>query len=279
MKEKNISILGCGWLGLPLAKKLIENGFSIKGSTTSEEKLVVLEVNKIQPYLIVLYEDKIIGNITDFLNESEILIIDIPPKLRGSQTENFVSKIKNLIIEIEKSAIKKVLFISSTSVYGDTFPIIELSEDAIPNPDSEGGKQLLEVEQLLQSNKNFKTTVVRFGGLIGIDRHPIQFLAGRENIENPEAPINFIHQEDCIGIIEKLINEGLRQAQSDNLNWNETFNAVAPEHPTRADYYHKKALEMNLKVPTFVKDSKSKGKIISSQKLQQVLNYSFLKQI
>ena len=275
MKEKNISILGCGWLGLPLAKKLIENGFSIKGSTTSEEKLVALEENKIQPYLIALHEDKIIGNTADFLNESEILIINIPPKLRGAQSENFVSKIKNLIIEIEKSEIKKVLFISSTSVYGDTFPIVELNEDAIPNPDSEGGKQLLEVEQLLQSNKNFKTTVVRFGGLIGIDRHPIKFLAGRENVENPEAPINFIHQEDCIGIIEKLINEGLRQAQSDNLNWNETFNAVAPEHPTRADYYHKKALEMNLKVPTFVKDSKSKGKIIIRKKLQRILNYTF----
>ena len=280
--NKQISILGCGWLGLPLAKKLIENGFSIKGSTTSEEKLTVLEENKIQPYLIALDEDKIIGNTTDFLTESEILIIDIPPKLRGAQSENFVSKIKNLIIEIEKSAIKKVLFISSTSVYGD-LPIfstaLEVTEESALNPDSEGGKQLLEVEQLLQSNPNFKTTVVRFGGLIGKDRHPIQFLAGRENIENPEAPINFIHQEDCIGIIEKLINKGLRQAQSDNWDWNETFNAVAPEHPTRADYYHKKALEMNLKVPTFVKDSKSKGKIISSQKLQKILNYTFQKQI
>ena len=277
--NNKISILGCGWLGLPLAKKLIENGFSIKGSTTSEEKLVVLEANKIQSHLIALYEDKIIGNITDFLNESEVLIIDIPPKLRGSQTENFVSKIKNLIVEIEKSAVKKVLFISSTSVYGDTFPIIELNEDSIPNPDSEGGKQLIEVEQLLQSNTNFKTTVIRFGGLIGEDRHPIKFIAGRENVENPEAPINFIHQEDCIGIIEKLINKGLRQAQSDNWDWNETFNAVAPNHPTRADYYYKKALEMNLKVPTFVKDSKSKGKIISSQKLQKILDYSFQKQI
>ncbi|WP_264559817.1 SDR family oxidoreductase [Flavobacterium sp. N2270] len=282
MKRNEISILGCGWLGLPLAKKLIENGFSIKGSTTSEEKLTVLEENKIQPYLIALDEDKIIGNITNFLTESEVLIIDIPPKLRSSQSENFVSKIKNLIIEIEKSAIKKVLFISSTSVYGD-LPIfstgLEVTEESALNPDSEGGKQLLEVEQLLQSNPNFKTTVIRFGGLIGKDRHPIQFLAGRENVENPEAPINFIHQDDCIGIIEKLINKGLRQAQSDNWDWNETFNAVAPEHPTRADYYHKKALEMNLKVPTFVKDSKSKGKIISSKKLQKILNYTFQKQI
>lgn len=273
--NKQISILGCGWLGLPLAKKLIEKNFSIKGSTTSEEKLIVLEENKIQPYLIALHEDKIIGDTTDFLNKSEVLIVDIPPKLRGSQAENFVSKIENLIIAIEKSTIKKVLFVSSTSVYGDTSPIIELNEESTLNPDSEGGKQLVEVEQLLQSNKNFESTILRFGGLIGEDRHPIKFLAGRENVANPEAPINFIQQEDCIGIIEELLN----QVQNDNWNWNETFNAVATKHPTRADYYHKKALEMNLKVPTFVKDSKSKGKIISSQKLQKILGYSFQKEI
>jgi 3-hydroxyisobutyrate dehydrogenase-like beta-hydroxyacid dehydrogenase len=49
-----ISILGCGWLGLPLAKALLENGFAVKGSTTSQEKLSVLENSGIQPFLIAL---------------------------------------------------------------------------------------------------------------------------------------------------------------------------------------------------------------------------------
>jgi nucleoside-diphosphate-sugar epimerase len=268
--NNKISILGCGWLGLPLAEKFIKNSFEVKGSTTSESKLALLADKNIQSFLIALFEDKIEGNIEGFLAETDVLIIDIPPKLRGLNTENFVAKIKTLVIVIEKFAIKKVLFVSSTSVYADTFPIVELNEDSIPNPDSEGGKQLLEVEQLLQSNKNFETTILRFGGLIGEDRHPIKFLAGRENVENPEAPINFIHQKDCIGIIENILSQNC---------WGETFNAAAPNHPERRDYYHKKALEMNLKVPTFVKDSKSKGKIISSQKLQRILNYTFQKEI
>ena len=275
MMNNKISILGCGWLGLPLAEELIENGFSVKGSTTSENKLALLADKNIHPFLIALFEDKIEGNIEGFLAETNVLIIDIPPKLRGSNTENFVSKIKTLIIEIEKSEIKKILFVSSTSVYSDVFPIIEVTEESALNPDSESGKQLLEVEQLLQSNKKFETTTLRFGGLIGEDRHPIKFLSGRENIENPEAPINLIHQKDCIGIICAI----LKQAKQDNWNANDTFNAVAPNHPKREDYYHKKALEMNLKVPTFARDSKSKGKIISSQKLQKILNYTFQKEI
>ena len=34
MKENKIGVLGCGWLGFPLAKDLIKQGFKVKGSTT-----------------------------------------------------------------------------------------------------------------------------------------------------------------------------------------------------------------------------------------------------
>jgi nucleoside-diphosphate-sugar epimerase len=268
-----ISILGCGWLGLPLAKALLENGFSVKGSTTSVEKLFVLENSGIQPYLIALSEDKTSGNLDGFLENSKILIIDVPPKLRGSEKENFVSKIKNLIPFVEKSTIENVLFISSTSVYGDSSPALLVTEETKLNPDTESGKQLVQTEQLLQSNPNFKTTIVRFGGLIGEDRHPIKFLAGRKNIENPNAPINLIHQEDCIGIILEI----LRQAQNDKLEWNETFNAVAHLHPSRKEYYTQKALEFNLALPEFNLESPTFGKTISSDKVETVLGYTFKK--
>ena len=289
--NKQISILGCGWLGLPLAKALIENDFSIKGSTTSEDKLALLEDNEVQPFLLSLFEDKIEGNITGFLNESEILIINIPPGLRRDSSISFVEKIKTLVTQIEKSEIKKVLFVSSTSVYSDVFPIEEFTEETPTNPDTESGRQLVEVEQLLLGNPNFETIILRFGGLIGVDRHPIKFLAGKENVENPEGPINFIHREDCIGIIVEIlkrvqIDKELRQAQSDNkeiLNQvqhdNVVFNAVAPQHPTRLEYYHKKAKNMNLALPTFVKNTISKGKIISSAKIESILLYTFKKEI
>ena len=279
--NQKISILGCGWLGLPLAKSLLSKGFEIKGSTTSESKLEVLKNAGILPYQIQLEEYQIIGNIEDFLNETDVLIIDIPPGLRrvilSSEEMTFVNKIKTLIPFIEKSGIQKVIFVSSTSVYGDCFPIVEITEETKPNPDTESGKQLVIAETLLQSNPHFKTTVIRFGGLLGDDRHPIKFLAGKTNVENPDAPINMIQREDCIGIIETLIDKGLRQAHSDN--WNETFNAVAPQHPTRKEYYHKKAEILNLPFPTFAENPKSLGKIISNKKVETVLGYSFQKEI
>ena len=259
-----ISILGCGWLGFPLAKSLVEKGFSVNGSTTSENKLSILSSAGILPYLISVNENEIVGDFNAFLENSEILIIDIPPKLRGDFSESFVSKIKNLIPLIEKSAVKKVIFVSSTSVYADSNS--EITENTQPQPETESGKQLLEAERLLLSNSNFQTTVVRFGGLIGEDRHPIYFLAGRKNIENPDAPINFIHQKDCIGIIEAIISKGI---------YAEIFNAVTPFHPTRKDYYTQKAIELKLPLPEFDTSKTSVGKLILSEKIENILDYQF----
>ena len=65
-----ISILGCGWLGLPLAKALLEKGFSVNGSTTSTEKLSILENAGISPFLISLDSKSVSGAIESFLQES-----------------------------------------------------------------------------------------------------------------------------------------------------------------------------------------------------------------
>lgn len=274
-----ISILGCGWLGLPLAKSFLSKGYKVKGSTTSESKLDVLKNAGILPFQIQLESHQIIGAIEDFLKVSDVLVIAIPPGLRKAHPTStemtFVNKVKTLIPFIEKSGVQKVIFVSSTSVYADSFPIVEITEETMPNPDTESGKQLVIAETLLQSNLNFKTTVIRFGGLLGDDRHPAKFLAGKPNVENPDAPVNLIQREDCIGIIEKI----LKQVQHDNWEWNQTFNAVAPQHPTRKAYYHKKAEILNLPLPTFVENSESKGKMISSKKVEIILGYSFQKEI
>jgi nucleoside-diphosphate-sugar epimerase len=262
---KQISILGCGWLGLPLAKSLIEKGYSVKGSTTSLEKIPILETNGITAFQIELGEVEIKGQIESFLATSEILIIDIPPKLRSITSENFVSKIQTLIPFIKKSSVQKVIFISSTAVYNDDYAKVTETTQTIP--DTENGKQLLEVEKLfLLSIFDFGTTIIRFGGLIGDDRHPIYFLAGKENLGNPNAPVNLIHQIDCIGIIEKIIELDC---------WNNTFNAVAPFHPKRKEYYTQKAIELGLPLPQFAETNTSFGKIIHSNKVEGDLHYKF----
>ena len=103
---KRVSVLGCGWLGKPLSISLLDEGYSVKGSTTTEEKLELLEMNNITPYIVNISEFE---EFDSFLN-SDILIISI--------TSKDVDGFQNLISQIESSDVQKVIFISSTSVYG-----------------------------------------------------------------------------------------------------------------------------------------------------------------
>lgn len=252
-----IAIVGCGWLGIPLAERLIAGGFAVKGSTTSEKKLALLQSKGIDPYLISLETDEVQGDIGAFLSGCDILVIDIPPRF------HFARKIAALVPKIEQSGIKKVLHISSVSVYDHED--LTLTETVVPNPKTEKAQQLFQAENLLR-NPNFSTTIVRFGGLIGGSRHPVHYLAAQTDLENPDAPVNLIHLQDCIGIIGKIIEKNI---------WGETFNAASPEHPTREDYYIRKAKEFKLVPPQFSHQKPSEGKIIDPSKLIRQLDYQF----
>lgn len=262
-----ISILGCGWLGFPLAKALVTNAFLVNASTTSPNKIAVLENAGLYPFLIELKETGAIGDLTGFLDNATTLIINVPPKLRGENAANFVLKIQNIIPFIEKSTIKNVLFISSTSVFSDDNQLV--NETTVPRPETLSGIQLLATEKLLQQNTVFRTTVLRFSGLIGEDRHPIRSMAGRDDLENPLGPVNLIHQDDCIAIIQKIITLDY---------WGATLNATSPQHPERQAYYTQKAIALNLPIPEFIPGPAS-GKTIDATPLIKKLGYTFLRAI
>ena len=108
---KKVSILGCGWLGFPLAEILLKEGYQVKGSTTSPSKIDQLTKVGIEAFLIALTEEGVEGNIEEFLKETDTLIIDIPPGLRKNPKEDFVKKMTLLFTEVEKSKVKYLILI------------------------------------------------------------------------------------------------------------------------------------------------------------------------
>lgn len=259
-----IAIMGCGWLGLPLAKVLVADGCQIHGSTTSKEKMGKLTAASIHPFLISLSEDGIEGDIEGFLSNVDALVINVPPKLRGGHKENYVKKMQLLQGAIQSSEVKKIVFVSSTSVYGDIDG--EVTENTTPEPVTESGKQLVVSEDIFRNDNSIEATIIRFGGLIGPDRHPVNMLSGRKNLSNGNAPVNLIHLNDCIKIIIEILQKNW---------WGETFNGVYPYHPTKQEYYTSKAIGKGLQVPDYNADSVKKGKIVPSYKLTDVKNFKF----
>ena len=261
MKEGIVSILGCGWLGVPLGKYLQSQRFSVKGSVTSPEKFNILRTSGIMPYQIVLNESEVkIDDLSFF--ETDVLIISIPTKRIDGIERIFPAQIAQLIPLILKSEIRKVIFISSTSVYPDDLQIAIETDDL--SPDKTSGKALVLAEDLLRNQTDFQTTIVRFGGLIGADRNPGRFLQRSDRII-ANTPVNLIHQDDCIGIISAILEKNL---------WGETMNACCPEHPLKKDFYGKAAQISGLPEP-LISDQTEAYKIVDSSKLERLLKYEF----
>ena len=253
----NISILGCGWLGLPLAKRLVEEHHSVKGSTTTRHKMSSLTSGGISPYYIKLYEEGVEGDLSAFLSGADCVIVDIPPGIRTDPDSNFVGKIGRLKKYLEQTSAKKVIYISSTSVFKNSAEIREYTENDLPDAESKAGSQLISAENIIKSG-NYKSVILRFGGLIGAGRHPVNYLSNQKNIGNPGAPVNLIHQQDCINLIKAIIDSNFETG---------VINGVFPEHPSKKEYYTKIAGMRNLALPEFDDSSTSKGKIISSEVL------------
>ena len=245
---KNVSLLGCGWLGKPLAVSLINDGFLVKGSTTSEMKIQELETLGIEPYLIDITEFEEF----DLFLASEILLIAI--------TSKDINAYKRLIQQIETSPVQKVIFISSTSVYPASNSIVTEESVTLSTP-------LLEIENLFKNNTFFETTIIRFAGLFGPGRHPGTWFKNGKVIPYPDGFVNMIHLEDCISIIQEIIDQDC---------WNTIFNACSNDHPTRRDFYTNARKKLNFQPPIFEENLALKFKIISSKKLQEDLNYQFI---
>jgi len=262
MNKKRVSILGCGWLGLPLARHLLKSGYSVNGSVTSRDKFDLLTASAIMPFKLLLNEFSLEVNDPAFF-EADVLIVSIPPRRIDAIERIFPAQIGQLIPFILRYKIEKVIFISSTSVYPENGRIAK--EDDVLQPQKDSGKALIFAENLLIDQPEFKTTVIRFGGLIGADRNPARFL--QKNVKPvANVPVNLIHLDDCIGIVSGIIENDL---------WGETLNACSPEHPYKKEFYGKAAEISMISTPEFT-DTNSEFKLVDSSKLIHLLDYSFI---
>lgn len=251
-----ISILGCGWLGIPLGEYWKQAGHQVCGSTTHENKFPVLQDSGIQPFKIQLTSKGIDGDFSGFIKDATVMVMAIPPGLRKENAENFPEKIHHLFPEIHQSTLEKLIFVSSTSVYGEHQK--EVNEHHAPEPGTESGRQLLEAENLIRTIQKPRVCILRLGGLLGPNRHPITFLSGRKDLTSPQAPVNLIQQQEVIEIIDFLL-------KLENIPL--LVNAVYPEHPEKMDYYQSEALKRGLPIPEFTQSHETIGKTVHSKVL------------
>lgn len=263
MKNKKvISLLGCGWLGFPLALDLISRGFIVKGSTTSPEKIPVLKASGIDPILVQFDQSQPEPDLTELL-DGDILIVSVPPGRRNVDgPDNYKRMGETLFAQIPGSSISKLIFISSTSVYSDSNSV--LSESSEISPQTPSGKVIAEIEKSLLALP-IQVIVLRLAGLFGPGRSPGRFFSGRNNIPNGLAPVNMIHQDEVISLINKLIDSEAAKG---------IYIGATPSHPTKAEFYTLAARIDKLPEPNFISE-KLNWKIVESERVEKELGFSY----
>lgn len=250
-----ISIIGLGWIGLPLAQLLQKSGHAVVGSTTSVEKQVKLKAQGIDAikFSLVPFPE---GNGFQKLFASEVLVINIPPRSRTTDGKFYLEQLKFLRSMVDQSAIQKIIFVSSTGIYPDHKRIESFTEAEKITSETTGSITQLKGERTFKGFEEL--TIVRFGGLLGDDRIPGKYVAGRENV-NGNTRVNFIYRNDAARILAWIIDKEL---------WNETYNGVAPAHSLRKDIYERNVLDLGLEAPkSYVNAKEGVDRLISCAKI------------
>lgn len=262
-----ISIVGCGWLGLPLAKHLKDCGHKIVATKRSEEDAEQLSS---LGFTGLSYElgDNLSKPYYSPLFKSDLLVLNIPPGRKNFVPEKYTSAMMDLVQQAKERGIKHVIFISTTAVYGEkSRTVYEYSET---EPATLSAKAHLKIEQFCQTSFADNTCILRLSGLIGQVRHPIKTLSGRKDLANGQRSVNLIHQEDVIAAITNII---------DKKTYGHTLHLSATEHPSRKEYYQWAARQLALEEPEFIPlhDALDSGKLINAdlsiEKLGLTLKY------
>jgi nucleoside-diphosphate-sugar epimerase len=249
-----LSIIGLGWLGKPFAEHMQNLGHTVVGSTTSKEKANSLNQEGINTVLFSLNpHPEGIGFTALF--DADVLIINIPPRTRSLPDTFHPEQVKYLKALAVQGGIKKIIYVSSTSIYPDLNQIARESDEL--DMDTTGNKALFRAEQILSKDKDYDLTIIRFGGLLGVDRIPGRYFSGKSNVDG-DSPVNYIHRDDAVRLISWVIENDL---------WNQVFNGVAPKHPKRKQVYERNALELGFPPPTSYTVQSTSWKEISADKI------------
>ena len=271
-KLNTVGIIGCGWLGTALAKKLLATHHQVLATTEHDEtadKLVIQGINAkklILPNVLAVEEFA-----QNAIFSATQLVICLPPRLKRGQCD-YPEKIKQLVAAAQITDVQHIILISSTAVYNGLSGKVN-EEDALDFTADKVQVIHNAEQEVLKFTR--QANIIRLSGLIGPQRHPGRFLSAKKAFANPSGVVNLIHQTDAVGIIEAL----LLQHREPSLN-NLIFNGVSATHPTREFFYQQAAKALNLTQPEFIKTIKGEAEVLSKEvtgdKVLKALNYQFV---
>ncbi|MEZ0232257.1 MAG: SDR family oxidoreductase [Methylophilaceae bacterium] len=195
----SVLIVGCGDLGLEVARRLRHSDFDVTGVRRSNQalpegaRLIQADVTKPQT-LVTLAETR-----------PDILIYCVAANAHTDESyrEQYVDGLRNTLAALnELKSLRHIFFVSSTGVYGQQTDAF-LDETSPAMAADFTGERMLEAEALLQG---YPATILRFSGIYGPGRtRMIQLAKTPAQWPTRNGWTNRIHRDDGAAFIVYLI--------------------------------------------------------------------------
>lgn len=193
-------IFGCGYLGLPTAKRWNAVDDEVFAVTRTTARFGELTAAGLKPR---------VGDVTKPSTLAELPIVDTVLFAVGmDRTVSrdiravYVDGLKNVLDRLPDET-GHLIYVSSTGVYGD-FGGDWVDESSPTLPTRDGGKACLEAESVIRASRFAeRATILRFAGIYGDRRIPKQaaVASGKWEALSSRGYLNLIHVEDGARII------------------------------------------------------------------------------
>ncbi len=207
-----ILIVGAGDIGGNLAQQLQAGGHQVWGVRRSGKP--------IGEGIGLIQADVADAETLQSLPEDlDILVYSVasPVFSKEGYHDYYYKGLRNVLRVLKGQNLKRAFFISSSSVYHQ-MSAEWVDETTETKPTSFAGKEMLAAEQVLLNDK-LSGTVVRFTGIYGPGRTRMIEQARQGSHCDPEPPVwtNRIHRDDCLGVLQLLIERALTDKPLDDI--------------------------------------------------------------
>ncbi len=194
-------IFGCGYLGSRVAQRWLSQGHQVYAVTRSPQRATHLVAAGLTP----LVADVLRPDTLTALPPAETVLFAVghDQSTGYSTLQLHADGLKNVLSVLNPDIVQRVIYISSTGVYGKTGGEI-VDEDTPCEPMRDGGRASLEAERQLQSHPmGAKGLVLRLAGIYGPGRVPRrdELLAGKPIVASPVGYLNLIHVDDAADVV------------------------------------------------------------------------------
>lgn len=194
----NVLIVGCGGIGCELGQALNEQGHKVYGLRR--------DISDIPDGITPIEADLSNTNLPFPDHLDYVFYMASAGKHKDvAYYQAYVSGVKHTLKNLQNQSLKRLFFISSSSVFGQSEGE-KVTEESPTSGNNFSTKRLLEGEELINESP-FATTVVRFGGIYGPGRtHLIDLVQQGKAHCMEDVYSNRIHSDDCVGMLVHLLN-------------------------------------------------------------------------